>query len=264
MKGLRISILLLACLVASAAAQSDSSVNAFWTDYNVTNNNWDYNAADVFCAAVDGDKPLEWRSQFGWTGYCGPNQGLAACGKCLSVTNTRTGAKEKVRIVDTCGTGPLELDLEKAFKPIDTDGKGMEQGHLVVDYEFVDCEPPVPPPPPPGPGEENVKAYWTDDYKVKQNNWDLNAAKVYCADVDSAKPLEWRSKYGWIAFCGKVGSIDKSACGKCLKNWTPAYINETAFDQIDTDGSGVKEGYLMVDYEYVDCGDSNTVLVYSE
>ncbi|XVF31124.1 hypothetical protein REPUB_Repub16aG0118700 [Reevesia pubescens] len=285
MKRLSISIVLLASLVASAAAQSGSSVNAYWTDYKVINNNWDYNAAHVFCAARDGDKPLEWRSQFGWTGYCGPNQGLSACGRCLSVTNTRTGDAEKVRVVDTCGTGPLELDLVSAFRPIDTDGKGYERGHLVVDYEFVDCEPPVPPPPPPGPGETNVEAYWTD-YRPLKNNWSMNAANVFCAEVDGDKPLEWRSKYGWTGFCGKVGPQGISACGKCLKvtnrgteaeeivrivdtcGTGPLEMDlETAFNPIDTDGSGRKLGHLMVDYEFVDCGDSsqeNTVLVFSE
>ncbi|XVE89886.1 hypothetical protein DITRI_Ditri20bG0031300 [Diplodiscus trichospermus] len=126
MKRISISIMLLDCLVASTAAQSASGATAYWTDYNVTENNWDYNAAHVFCASVDGDKPSEWRSRYGWTGYCGKvgSQGKEACGKCLSVTNTDTGDKETVRIVDECGSGDLELDLETAFKPIDTDGQG--------------------------------------------------------------------------------------------------------------------------------------------
>ncbi|XVF42195.1 hypothetical protein PTKIN_Ptkin01aG0340500 [Pterospermum kingtungense] len=141
MKRISISIVLLASLVASAAAQSASNVTAYWTDFNVTENNWDYNAAHVSCAAVDGDKPLAWRSQYGWTGYCGSvgPQGEEACGLCLSVTNTDTKAEEIVRIVDECGSGGLELDLQTAFNPIDTDGQGYLQGHLIVDYELVDC-----------------------------------------------------------------------------------------------------------------------------
>ena len=89
MKRISISIVFLACLVASTAAQSESGVIAYWTDYNVTDNNWDLNASNVSCATVDGDKDLEWRSKYGWTGYCGSAgpQGEEACGKCLSVRN---------------------------------------------------------------------------------------------------------------------------------------------------------------------------------
>ncbi|XVF31123.1 hypothetical protein REPUB_Repub16aG0118600 [Reevesia pubescens] len=85
MKGLSLNIMLLVFLVASATAQSGSNVIAYWTDYNVTKNNWDYHAKLIYCAVVDGDKPLEWRNQFGYTGYCGSNgpQGEEACGKCL-------------------------------------------------------------------------------------------------------------------------------------------------------------------------------------
>ncbi|XWS64708.1 hypothetical protein CRYUN_Cryun05aG0026600 [Craigia yunnanensis] len=257
MKRISISIMLLACLVASAAAQSASDVTAYWTDYKVTKTNWDLNAAHVFCASVDGDKPLDWRSKYGWTGYCGTvgPQGEEACGKCLS------------------------LDLETAFKPIDTDGKGFAQGHLVVDYKFVDCEAV------PGPGESDVTAYWTD-YNVKKNNWDYHAAHVFCAALDGDKPLEWRSKYGWTGFCGKVGPQGDEACGKCLKITNTDTKDEeivrivdkcgsggleldleTAFNPIDTDGKGHEQGHLIVDYEFVDCGDSsleNTVLVYSQ
>ena len=57
----------------------------------------------------------------------------------MQVTNTATKAEETVRIVDACGSGGLELDLDTAFHPIDTDGNGFKQGHLTVDYVFVDC-----------------------------------------------------------------------------------------------------------------------------
>ena len=54
----------------------------------------------------------------------------------VQVTNTRTGGQAKVRIVDKCGNGGLDLD-EGVFKQLDTDGRGYEQGHLVVNYMFV-------------------------------------------------------------------------------------------------------------------------------
>lgn len=56
----------------------------------------------------------------------------------LQVTNTATGVQTTVRIVDQCGNGGLDLDWE-VFSQIDTDGSGYENGHLMVDYEFVDC-----------------------------------------------------------------------------------------------------------------------------
>ncbi|KAK8593981.1 hypothetical protein V6N12_046054 [Hibiscus sabdariffa] len=62
------------------------------------------------------------------------------CGKCLKVTKRRTKDEEIVRIVDSCGSDALELDLTTAFTPIDSDGKGYAAGHLVVDYQVVDCD----------------------------------------------------------------------------------------------------------------------------
>ncbi|XP_021282516.1 uncharacterized protein LOC110415249 [Herrania umbratica] len=272
MKKLSLSILFLACLVAFAAAQSASDVTAYWTDYKPTDNGWELPS---FCAGVDGDKPLEWRKKFGWTGFCGPSgsQGVDSCGKCLNVTNTATGAFETVRIVDTCGTGGLELDLETAFKPIDTDGNGIRQGHLTVDYAFVDCDADDN-----VPDATDVTAYWTD-YKPSQNSWEIPS---FCAAVDGSKPLEWRSKYGWTGFCGPVGPTGVDACGKCLKVTNTETKDEeivrivdtcgtggleldleTAFKPIDSNGNGIRQGHLIVDYKIVDC-DDDAVLVYSQ
>ncbi|XVF42200.1 hypothetical protein PTKIN_Ptkin01aG0341100 [Pterospermum kingtungense] len=274
-----LSIVFLAGLVASATAQSASNVRATYHYYNPEQNNWDLTAVSAFCSTWYADKPLEWRSKYGWTAFCGPvgPQGEEACGKCLKVTNTGTGDKETVRIVDACGSGALELDYETAFEPIDTDGEGFRQGHLVVDYEFVDCDAE------PGLGESNVTAYWTD-YNVTNNNWNLSVAPA-CAGKLGNKSLEWRSKYGWTGFCGSVTPPGGETCGLCLKvtnratkaEETVRIVDtcgsggleldlETAFNPIDTDGEGLALGHLYVDYEFVDCGDSeeDTVLVYSQ
>uniref|UniRef100_J3N9B8 Barwin domain-containing protein n=1 Tax=Oryza brachyantha TaxID=4533 RepID=J3N9B8_ORYBR len=56
-----------------------------------------------------------------------------------AVTNTATGARTVARVVDQCSNGGLDLDVA-VFRQIDTDGGGMANGHLVVDYEFVDCQ----------------------------------------------------------------------------------------------------------------------------
>jgi hypothetical protein len=56
----------------------------------------------------------------------------------MQVTNSGTGAQETVRIVDQCSNGGLDLDVG-VFNRIDTDGRGYQQGHLIVNYQFVDC-----------------------------------------------------------------------------------------------------------------------------
>jgi ABC-type glycerol-3-phosphate transport system substrate-binding protein len=53
-------------------------------------------------------------------------------------------------------------------------------------------------------------------YNPQQNNWDLNAVSAYCATWDASKPLSWRMKYGWTAFCGPAGPTGQAACGQCL------------------------------------------------
>jgi len=54
------------------------------------------------------------------------------------VTNTGTGAEATVRIVDQCSNGGLDLDAG-VFRQLDTDGRGNAQGHLIVNYQFVNC-----------------------------------------------------------------------------------------------------------------------------
>ncbi|KAJ4832637.1 hypothetical protein Tsubulata_001384 [Turnera subulata] len=133
-------LVLLACLVATAVAQSASNVRATYHLYNPQNIGWDYRAASVFCATWDADKPIEFRRKYGWTAFCHPAgpSGRDSCGRCLRVTNPRTGAQQTVRIVDQCGNGGLDLDVN-VFNAIDTDGFGYQQGHLNVNYEFVNC-----------------------------------------------------------------------------------------------------------------------------
>ena len=43
------------------------------------------------------------------------------------------------RVVDQCDNGGLDLDVT-VFRQIDTDGGGVANGHLLVDYEFVGCQ----------------------------------------------------------------------------------------------------------------------------
>ena len=61
----------------------------------------------------------------------------------------------------------------------------------------------------------NVRATY-HYYNPAQNNWDLRAVSAFCATWDADKPLAWRQKYGWTAFCGPAGPTGQAACGKCL------------------------------------------------
>nr|AFK82275.1 PR-4 protein [Chimonanthus praecox] len=140
MGNLGVSMVFLLCLAAYAEAQSASNVRATYHIYNPQQIGWDYNTASVFCATWDANKPLAWRSKYGWTAFCGlvGPRGQASCGKCLRVTNTGTGSQATVRIVDQCSNGGLDLE-EGVFRQLDTNGAGIQQGHLIVNYDFVDC-----------------------------------------------------------------------------------------------------------------------------
>lgn len=54
-------------------------------------------------------------------------------------------------------------------------------------------------------------------YNPQQNGWDLFAVSAFCSTWDGNKPLAWRQKYGWTAFCGPVGPRGQAACGRCLR-----------------------------------------------
>ncbi|WP_438794039.1 hypothetical protein [Salmonella sp. NW1113] len=121
-----------------ANAQSATNVRSTYHLYNPQDIGWDYLRASVFCATWDADKPLAWRSQYGWTAFCGPvgPRGQPSCGRCLRVTNTETRDQQIVRIVDQCSNGGLDLDVN-VFKKLDTNGNGIARGHMIVNYEFV-------------------------------------------------------------------------------------------------------------------------------
>ncbi|KAF5740515.1 putative Wound-induced protein WIN2 precursor [Tripterygium wilfordii] len=120
--------------------QSASNIRATYHLYNPEQHGWDLMAVSAYCSTWDASKPLAWRKKYGWTAFCGPvgPRGQASCGKCLRVTNRRTRAQTTVRIVDQCSNGGLDLDVG-VFNRLDTDGVGNQQGHLMVDYAFVNC-----------------------------------------------------------------------------------------------------------------------------
>ncbi|KAJ1277237.1 hypothetical protein BS78_05G280100 [Paspalum vaginatum] len=143
----RVSLLILMASVMllaacdGAKAQEAHGVLATYNMYNPERINWDMRTASTFCATWDADMPLAWRRRYGWTAFCGPAgaHGEPSCGRCLQVTNRATGARTVARVVDQCDNGGLDLDIS-VFRQIDTDGGGMFNGHLSVDYEFVGCQ----------------------------------------------------------------------------------------------------------------------------
>ncbi|KAF3454316.1 hypothetical protein FNV43_RR04763 [Rhamnella rubrinervis] len=110
-------------------------------------------------------------------------------------------------------------------------------------------------------------------YNPQNIEWDYLRASVYCATWDANKSLAFRSKYGWTAFCGPVGPTGQESCGKCLRVTNTATnapvtvrivdqcsnggldLDVNVFNQIDTNGIGYQQGYLTVNYEFVNCGD---------
>ncbi|XP_044477605.1 pathogenesis-related protein PR-4-like [Mangifera indica] len=123
-----------------------------------------------------------------------------------------------------------------------------------------------------GESASNVRATY-HFYYPQQNGWDLRAVSAYCSTWDADKPLAWRQKYGWTAFCGPAGTHGQAACGKCLRvtnSRTGAQaivrivdqcsnggldLDAAVFNQLDTDGRGYAQGHLIVNYQFVNCGD---------
>ncbi|XP_004495613.3 pathogenesis-related protein PR-4-like [Cicer arietinum] len=139
MAKLALCMLSFVCVVILASAQSATVTSTFQL-YQPEQHNWDLLAVSAFCATWDADQPLSWRSKYAWTAFCGPvgPQGPDSCGRCLRVTNTKTGDNEIARIVDECQNGGLDLDIS-VFQRLDSDGSGNAEGHLIVNYDFVDC-----------------------------------------------------------------------------------------------------------------------------
>ncbi|KEH27015.1 Chitinase / Hevein / PR-4 / Wheatwin2 [Medicago truncatula] len=120
----------------------------------------------------------------------------------------------------------------------------------------------------------NVKATY-QSYNPHKIKWNLNTSGVFCAAQDGNKSLSWRSEFGWAAFCGHA--VGKGVCGKCLNVTNKENgiivskivrivdtctngglkLDIDVFQKLDSFGTGNAQGYLMVDYEFVDC-DCNT------
>ncbi|XP_060218193.1 wound-induced protein WIN1-like [Lycium barbarum] len=127
-----------------------------------------------------------------------------------------------------------------------------------------------------GGSAQNVRATY-HMYNPQNVGWDLMAVSAYCSTWDANKPLAWRKKYGWTAFCGPVGPRGQASCGKCLRvtntrtraQATVRIVDQCSnggldldvnvFRQIDTDGVGNQQGHLIVNYEFVNCGDNVNV-----
>jgi hypothetical protein len=70
-------------------------------------------------------------------------------------------------------------------------------------------------------------------YNPQDINYDYYAASVYCATWDGDKPLSWRSKYAWTAFCGPEGPTGEASCGKCLSVSAPSVFSKSSLIIVD-------------------------------
>ncbi|KAK7277822.1 hypothetical protein RJT34_22839 [Clitoria ternatea] len=98
--------------MALAYAQS-GTVMSTCNLYEPEKHNWDLMAVSAFCSTWDANQPSSWRSRY--------------------------GDEQIARIVDQCSNGGLDLDIS-VFQSLDSDGNGNAQGHLIVHYEFVECD----------------------------------------------------------------------------------------------------------------------------
>ena len=109
-----------------------------------------YDTASLACADRFWADPGHSRKllKYPWTAYClkdrtGPPDASSACGKCLRITNTRTGSSVVARAVDKGGCSDADgtgLDLDPcAFDAIDLDRRGYADGFMRVDVREVEC-----------------------------------------------------------------------------------------------------------------------------
>lgn len=97
-----------------------------------------YETSSLYCADAFRGKEASLLGR-PWTAYCadsilGP-MSQDKCGRCIRVTNLATGDSIQATVVDKCGTGGMDLDPE-AFNPIDTNGNGVRDGHMMVSVEW--------------------------------------------------------------------------------------------------------------------------------
>lgn len=57
------------------------------------------------------------------------------CGRCLKATNPATGQSVKLRVVDMCGQGGVDID-PLGFNAIDSNKAGVRDGHMWLDLEW--------------------------------------------------------------------------------------------------------------------------------
>ncbi|PPS19270.1 hypothetical protein GOBAR_AA01333 [Gossypium barbadense] len=129
MEKLRICIMVIACVVVSAAAQS-ASVTATYHYYNPQKISWDLNAARI---------PIgPWQGVPDMVGLPFVVQSVLKI-KLLAASDQQwhgnSGNRENL---DKCSNGGLDLDVN-VFNKLDKNRNGSARGHLTVTYDFVKC-----------------------------------------------------------------------------------------------------------------------------
>ncbi len=128
---------------------------------------------------------------------------------------------------------------------------------------------------PGGIAKQNAKA----TYHTYSPHYDVGT--LACADKINATPelVGSLKRYPWTAYCLQGANLDQKVCGKCLRvtnratgasvvaravdsggcsdaDGTGLDLDPCAFNAIDTDGAGVRDGHMRVDVREVACDNS--------
>ncbi|KAL4856088.1 Pathogenesis-related protein PR-4B [Chlorella vulgaris] len=102
---------------------------------------------------------------------------------------------------------------------------------------------------------------------------DYNVSTVYCADSFADKARAWELEFPWVAYCAPfLGGMTQDKCGKLLRMTNASggmrlivrvvdscgnngmdLDQQSAFNPLDTDGSGYLQGYMNLTLELVEC-----------
>ncbi|KAH7543253.1 hypothetical protein FEM48_Zijuj02G0164900 [Ziziphus jujuba var. spinosa] len=166
---------------------------------------------------------------------------FAACGKCLRVTNTATGAQAPVRIVDQYNNGGHDLDVN-IFNQIDTNGAGVAGN--VADKPLAKLV-----------LETSVAASLAGvaTLKITVLPPRTDRATVGAVAVIAGKGVHQMLQIRGHEFKRMVRIVDQCSNGVLD-------LDVGVFNQLDTDGNGYAQGHLVVNYQFVNCGNGLDVV----
>ncbi|KAE8721978.1 Pathoproteinsis-related protein PR-4 [Hibiscus syriacus] len=270
---MRLSLLVLVYLVGSAAAQSAENVNAYKVYFKAEENNWDMNAAHVYCAEYNAGEPIEWRSKYYWAAFGDSHSpvGKEACGLCVTVITSSYGINRH-KILESCVSccvtqselvkrgRSAELEVVADMRQFRVNTAGAGQGMASGDMNLASLTEAIP--------QETVNA---GEDSVDGNSGHMGHDIV---DMDG-NSLEAGVREDVDEEGGEV--VTNTATGDEIPvrivgpSNSGLDLDEPVFHQLDSDGQGKVVGHLVVNYKFVDCdpkpagpGETNVLAYYSE